>query len=630
MMNLADLKRKLSLKGKIPKSTLTLIIAIVSTISFVLILNITSLILGYFLSRPPDLPKVTYDEFIKLTLTKDALEKPIILREQNFFPGSGGKTAIFTIKKTQQKSWTFFDYTPGPGIAPEEYLRQLEFNVEIDRPFPLGYLSYDSLRILSTSLSGILMMGLFIWFITNTGMTKQALEDMGTIRTSRKMAGPKVTLDDVAGIEPQKRQIKELITLIKATDKLKAVRAQPPRGIFLYGPPGTGKTLTARAIIHETGFPFFWVSGADFGSPLIGLSTQKVDVLFEEAFRAAPSILVIDEMDSAAPPRAGLSMFESKEKVSLVNKLLSVMDRIEKERIPVYVIGITNFLEGIDPAILREGRFDEKIEIPLPMTIEARKAILEVHINRPEKKPLAPDVNLELVAAQTLGFSGAFLATLVNKAALRAAVHGRENITQEDFAESIELVIMGPIRDLNLTEKDLKITSDHEAGHTLVSALLPSLDPPQIVSLFPRGKALGFTWAPAKKEHFLQSKERLESLIQSALAGYVVEKNLHEQITTGSRSDLERANLIAHAMVFEYGMSELGPVYYEQQKNPWAQSVIASEGEKEIIRIVNDCEKKVTELLIRNPENKEKLARLSAKLLEKKRLDYDGIMQSIK
>lgn len=570
----------------------------------------------------------SYSDFVGKSINKD-LKENITYKRLNVLI-SERRVVIFETKDGE-RGWTYFEATPNPLVgSPQEWLRQLNYNVREEAAFPWGWLVSQLGQGIQMSITSVLMMMMFAWFVVGGGLTSMT-EEFTAIQLSKKLAGQKVTFNDVAGLDSAIKELKEeVLPFLKSAERFQKLKARMPKGGILYGPPGTGKTLLARAVAHEAGVPFFGISGSDFHMMFVGVGGKKADILFEQGIRSAPSIIFIDELDSAAPRRDMLSPFDAGgERKSLVNKLLSLMDRIEKEDIPVFVLGSTNMLDAIDRALIREGRMDIKIEVPLPMEVEARKAIFNVHTSRPDPKPLADDVDAQSLAEMTVGFSGAQIAALVNMAAIRAGRNGREKITQQDFLDSFERALMGPEKNRELTEEDIKIISSHEAGHALAVEIYLPEDPVKIVSISPRAHALGWVYNPSCRTRYLESKKRLEAKIKIYMAGRATESVLfgEDEITTGAKNDIKMANFIAYDMVVEYGMSRLGHISLEKpmaniyDAGGWATKLYDT-AFNEIQKIISDSYQEVCEKF-NEEETKNKLIALRDELTKKKRLTSD-------
>ncbi len=369
----------------------------------------------------------------------------------------------------------------------------------------------------------------------------------------------KVTFKDVAGIDEAKEELEEIIEFLKNPKKFTKLGGKIPKGVLLIGPPGTGKTLLAKAIAGEAGVPFFSISGSDFVEMFVGVGASRVRDLFDQAKRNAPSIIFIDEIDAVGRQRGTGLGGGHDEREQTLNQLLVEMDGFDANE-EVIVIAATNRPDVLDPALLRPGRFDRRIVIPRP-DVKGRLEILKVHTRN---KPLAEDVNLEILAKSTPGFSGADLANLVNEAALIAARKNKNKIEMEDFEEAKDKVLMGVERkSMVISEEEKKNTAYHESGHALVAKLTPGADPVHKVTIIPRGMALGVTQQLPIDDRYTYTKEYLMANIAVLMGGRAAEEIVLGHITTGAGNDIDRATEIARKMVCEWGMSErLGPLSF--------------------------------------------------------------------
>jgi len=367
---------------------------------------------------------------------------------------------------------------------------------------------------------------------------------------------PSVSFSDVAGVEEAKEELQEVVEFLKFPERFMSLGAKIPKGVLLVGPPGTGKTLLSRAVAGEAGVPFFSISGSEFVEMFVGVGAARVRDLFDQAKRNAPCIVFVDEIDAVGRHRgAGLGGGHD-EREQTLNQILVEMDGFEPN-VNVIVLAATNRPDILDPALLRPGRFDRRVVLDNP-DIKGRTEILNVHA---KGKPLAEDVNLETVAKQTVGFSGADLANLINEAAILAARRDKTIITSDEFGESIDRVIAGPQRKSRVvSEREKEITAYHEAGHAVVAYVLPDADNPYKVSIIARGTTGGHTRYLPEEDRHLWTKNQFKDMMSAALGGRVAEEVIFDEITSGASNDLEQATNIARTMVTRYGMSEnLGP-----------------------------------------------------------------------
>ncbi len=415
---------------------------------------------------------------------------------------------------------------------------------------------------LGTILPYILIFGVFIFIIMRLQGGGNRVMSFGKAKAkqvSRDM--PKVTFKDVAGAEEAVEELEEIKDFLTKPQKFRAMGAKIPKGVLLYGPPGTGKTLLARAVAGEAGVPFFSISGSDFVEMFVGVGASRVRDLFEQAKAQAPAIIFVDEIDAVGRHRgAGLGGGHD-EREQTLNQLLVEMDGFDVKT-GVILIAATNRPDILDPALLRPGRFDRHIVLDRP-DIKGRHAILEVHA---KGKPLADDIDLEVLARQTPGFTGADLANAINEAALLAARRDRDVIGMDELEEAVDRVIAGPERRSRvMSEEEKDITAYHEGGHALVGFALPNADPIHKVTIIPRGRAGGYTMAlPLEDRNYLRRSEMVDKLAMM-LGGRTAEEIVFLDPTTGASNDIEQATKLARRMVMEYGMSDrLGPMKYGQ------------------------------------------------------------------
>jgi len=418
----------------------------------------------------------------------------------------------------------------------------------------------------------------------------------------------KITFKDVAGIEEAKEEVQEIIEFLRDPKKFTSLGGRIPKGVLLVGAPGTGKTLLGKAIAGEANVPFFSISGSDFVEMFVGVGASRVRDLFDQAKKTAPCIVFIDEIDAVGRHRgAGLGGGHD-EREQTLNQLLVEMDGFEGKE-GVIILAATNRPDVLDPALLRPGRFDRQIVVPVP-DVRGRAQILGVHI---KNTPLAPDVNLETIARGTPGFTGADLANLVNEAALLAARKAKTSVDMSDFEEAKDKVLMGVARrSMVLSDWEKKNTAYHEAGHALVAKLTPGTDPIHKVTIIPRGRALGVTQQLPVDDRYTHNKEFLENTLAVLLGGRAAEELALKHITTGAGNDLERATDIARRMVTEWGMSEkLGPLTFgkkdeqiflgrEIAKHKDYSEKIAEDIDDEVKRLVTEAHEKAKKILSEN------------------------------
>lgn len=437
----------------------------------------------------------------------------------------------------------------------------------------------------------------------------------------------KVTFDDVAGLNEEKEELREIVDFLKNPKKYIELGARIPKGILMVGPPGTGKTYLSRATAGEAGVPFFSISGSDFVEMFVGVGASRVRDLFEQAKKNSPCIVFIDEIDAVGRKRgAGLGGGHD-EREQTLNQLLVEMDGFGANE-GIIIIAATNRPDILDPALLRPGRFDRQVVVGVP-DIKGREDILKVHSRN---KPLAEDVDLKVLARRTPGFTPADIENLMNEAALLSARKNKKQIDMHTIEEAITKVIAGPEKKSRVvSEKDRKLTAYHEAGHAVVARMLPNTDPVHQVTIIPRGNAGGFTMILPKEDKYYATKTEMEEQIVHLLGGRVAEKLVLNDISTGASNDLERATSIARSMVTKYGMSDnLGPINYSSEdevflgrdfstKRNYSEEV-ASKIDKEIRNIVEDGYERAKGLL---QENIDKLHLVANTLLEVETLNAE-------
>lgn len=441
---------------------------------------------------------------------------------------------------------------------------------------------------------------------------------------------PKVTFNDVAGIDEAKEELQEVVEFLKYPKKFQSLGARIPKGVLLLGPPGSGKTLLARAIAGEAGVPFFSISGSDFVEMFVGVGASRVRDLFEQAKKSAPCIVFIDEIDAVGRQRgAGLGGGHD-EREQTLNQLLVEMDGFDQNT-GVILIAATNRPDVLDPALLRPGRFDRQIVVDRA-DIRGRAAILGVHARN---KPLSKDVSLETLAKRTPGFSGADLENLLNEAALLAARKDKSAIEMTDCDEAIDRVMVGPERrSVVMSQQEKEVTAYHESGHAVIGGLLPHHDPIHKVTIIPRGMAMGITWSLPEDDRHSQTKEQLLAAICRLLGGRIAEEIKFKDVTTGASNDFEKATELVRRMVTQYGMSDaLGPIQYgrgnhqvflgrELGEDRNYSEDIAGRIDGEVRRIIDNCYERGRELL---EKNWDKVERMVGSLLEYETVEMDEV-----
>ncbi len=440
----------------------------------------------------------------------------------------------------------------------QDALSKVNIDIGSDAGFSYWFMN------LAPFLIPFILIGIFAWLLMRQ-MKGAGVQAMSFGQSKARIILPsdkkqRVTFADVAGAKEAKEELTEVVDFLKNPKKFLDIGAKIPKGILLMGAPGTGKTLLARAVAGEAGVAFFSISGSEFVEMFVGIGASRVRDLFKMAKNAAPAIIFIDEIDAVGRVRGGGMGGGNDEREQTLNQILVEMDGFEPNE-KVIVMSATNRPDVLDPALLRPGRFDRRVTIDLPDRND-REAILKVHS---KEKPFGEDVNLRTIAERTPGFSGADLSSLMNEGAILAAREGRLKISQFDLIRSIEKVLMGPERKSHiLSSKEKEITAYHEAGHALVSSVLPYADPVHKISIISRGRAAGYTLHLPFEDRRLQSKKEFLDDIAVSLGGYVTEKMIFHDLTTGPSNDLQVSTSLARDMVTKYGMSDkMGPVALE-------------------------------------------------------------------
>ncbi len=516
--------------------------------------------------------------------------------------------------------------------VPEERLRAIEWRVENQSQW--GGL----IQAMGTFLPLLLFGGLLLLMLRQAqGSNNQALS-FGKSR-ARMFTGdkPTVTFNDVAGVEEAKEELQEVVEFLREPEKFMALGARIPKGVLMVGPPGTGKTLLARAVAGEAGVPFFSISGSEFVEMFVGVGASRVRDLFDQAKRHSPCIVFIDEIDAVGRHRgAGLGGSHD-EREQTLNQILVEMDGFDTDT-NVIVIAATNRPDILDPALLRPGRFDRRIVLDRP-DVRGRRAILDVHVRG---KPLASDVDLDVIARGTPGFTGADIENLVNEAAILAARRNKRAIGMAEFQEAIERVLMGPERRSRLmTEEERVLTAYHEAGHAVVMYHMPLCDPVHKITIIPRGQAGGYTMFLPEDDRTLYSYTRFLDQMTGMLGGRAAEEIVFGDVSTGASDDLERVTNLARAMVTRYGMSEkLGPLTFgdreeliflgreiAEQRN--YSEKVAREIDAEVKRLVTMAHQRALETLKRHRNQLEAVAKRLLEVETIEREEFEELMRQV-
>ena len=502
--------------------------------------------------------------------------------------------------------------------------------IEVLPPYKQGWGAYIFISLLPLLL-------IFLWLVymrqnqSGTGGGASKIFSIG--KSKARFFSPNtinVTFKDVAGVQEAKEDLQEIIEFLKRPSKFERLGAKIPKGILLTGAPGNGKTLLAKAVAGEASCPFFSISGSDFVEVFVGVGASRVRDLFAQAKKHAPCIVFIDEIDAVGRQRGIGLGGGNDEREQTLNQLLAEMDGFSTEHGSVIVLAATNRPDVLDKALLRPGRFDRLIEVPYPDLI-SRKQILTVHSKNVK---LGKDVDLDKIARGTPGFSGADLENLINESALWASRTNKTEINIEDFEKARDKLMLGPERKtLILSEKEKELTAYHESGHSLLNILLPDTDPFHKVTIIPRGRSLGVSWSLPEKDKHSETKTEMLSRIMVLMGGLISEKMFLDEQTSGASNDIEVATKIARKMVTRLGMSDLGPITYDEtkehaylgrdiQKTAHHSEKTSQRVDDEIEKIIKTCHKKAETLI---SDNKEKLEKLAKKLLETETLQAEEV-----
>ena len=588
---------------------------------YVLIIFVAISAIDFFSQQQqPKVQEMHYTDFMKQV--EDGQVSKVVLVEN-------------VIKGTLSDGTEFKAVMPGFPYQEDNLVDKLQAkNIDIKAENPPEPPWWSSL--ISSLLPIVLLAALWFFFMNQTQGGGGKMMSFG--RSRAKVSGGdkvKVHFSDVAGADEAKQELEEVVEFLKHPKKYNELGAKIPKGVLLFGPPGTGKTLLAKAVAGEAGVPFFSISGSDFVEMFVGVGASRVRDLFDQAKKHAPCIVFIDEIDAVGRQRgAGLGGGHD-EREQTLNQMLVEMDGFAANE-GIIIIAATNRPDILDPALLRPGRFDRQIVVDRP-DVKGRLAILKVHI---KGKPVDKNVDLEVLARRTPGFTGADLSNLVNEAALLAARRNKKSIFMSELEDSIERVMAGPERKSKvMSDKEKRLTAYHEGGHTLVGMLLPNADPVHKVTIIPRGRAGGYTLMLPKEDRSYATRGELLDKLKTLLAGRVAEEVVLKEISTGAQNDIQRATQMARSMIMEYGMSKhLGPIAFgdssdhqvflgrdlNNQRN--YSEEVASDIDREVRKLITTAYEECRILL---SDNIDKLHDIAAALMDKETLDAEELEEIV-
>lgn len=575
-------------------------------------------------SEQPRFPSVDYSQFYGWV--QEGEVRSVEIRGQMLRGELGAEKQIDgrTLKQFQT-------VVPRDDEALVPLLREKNVRIRVDTEEQSVFLQF-----LTALLPFVLIIAFWVWLSRRAQRMMSAgggpfggmMKNKG--RKFEKSTSVSVTFDDVAGLKAAKRDLQEIVQFLREPDRFRRLGGKVPRGVLLVGPPGTGKTLLARAVAGESGVAFFSISAAEFIEMFVGVGAARVRELFKEAKKSAPAIIFIDEIDAVGRSRgAGLGGGHD-EREQTLNQLLSEMDGFERSDLTV-VLAATNRPDVLDPALLRPGRFDRRVVVDRP-ELPARLAILKVHT---KGKPLDPKLDLNAIAQNTPGFSGADLANLVNEAALGATRRGADMIGEEDFSAAYDKIVLGDPREAKLDLEEKRRVAVHETGHAVVAQFSEDAEPLHRVSIIPRGMALGVTQQTPAADRHIMTQGQLESRLRVLMGGYAAERVVLGDISTGAENDLKEATKLASKMVAHFGMSEkFGPVYYEHgAEHPFLGQRIATDGgasdatthaiEAEVRKILNRALEEAKVLIAKNRDRFDHLVDV---LLEKETIEKSELL----
>ena len=571
-----------------------------------------------------DVHEFSYDEFIEKLNSGKVTELHLVPR------GNGYVYEVSGTLNTYKENESFEAVLPLSEEVMKKIVtasdnRKMKLTVQADPD------SSSLLLILVNVVPIVLLVGAAFWFFSRQMAGNKSSLDFGKSRARLNTEDNQVTFKDVAGLKEEKEEVKELIDFLKDPKKFQKLGARIPKGVLLMGPPGTGKTLLARAVAGEANVPFYFISGSDFVELFVGVGASRVRDMFQQAKRNAPCLIFIDEIDAVGRQRGTGLGGGHDEREQTLNQLLTEMDGFGANE-GIIIIAATNRPDVLDPALLRPGRFDRQVTVNLP-DVRGREEILGVHA---KNKILADGITLKNLAKRTPGFSGADLENLLNEAALLAVRRNKNEITMSEIDEATDRVLMGPAKvSHKYSEDDRKLVAYHEAGHAVIGLKLRSASDVQKVTIIPRGSAGGYNMMVPTEEKLCSTKTDLLEEITGLLGGRTAEEIVFGEITTGAHNDFEKATKIVRAMVTEYGMSDLGPLQFEQQsgsvflgrdynKPQHFSNEVANEIDMEMRKIIDNCHKKAMDIIKKNKDLLKLIAEtlLEYETLTKEQIDY--------
>ncbi len=571
-----------------------------------------------------DVKVLTYDEFVEKLEAGKVTELELVTRGSAYTYEATGKLTGYEDNETFFARLPLSDEVMKKIVAASD-AQEFKFTTTPDPD------SSSFLLILINVLPIVILIAGAFWLFNRQMAGNKSSMDFGKSKARLNSDSNKVTFKDVAGLKEEKEEVKELIDFLKNPKKFQKLGARIPKGVLLFGPPGTGKTLLAKAVAGEADVPFYFISGSDFVELFVGVGASRVRDMFQQAKRNAPCLIFIDEIDAVGRQRGTGLGGGHDEREQTLNQLLTEMDGFGANE-GIIIIAATNRPDVLDPALLRPGRFDRQVTVNLP-DVRGREEILAVHA---KNKTLAEGITLANLAKRTPGFSGADLENLLNEAALLAVRRNKNQITMSEIDEATDRVLMGPAKTSHkYSENDRKLVAYHEAGHAVIGLKLANASDVQKVTIIPRGSAGGYNMMVPSEEKMCSTKTDLLEQITGLLGGRTAEEIVFNEITTGAHNDFEKATKIARSMVTEYGMSDLGPLQFEQQegsvflgrdynKSQHFSNEVANEIDMEMRKIINDCHKRATEIIKKNQDLLKLIAEalLEYETLTKEQIDY--------